>query len=172
MIISYQPELRPALPNVYAASDYREFRDQLSTIDELLVKSGLESSLIEGALQRWEKDMLKDKREVSAAQRQRQYRISHYALRCNIARHLVGESYRAFSIRLGDSNLLQWFTGISAFEHAKAASKSSLERYDKFFELEEVEAQIRGLLGVSKYPGRFWPIAWNNPGGTHGAGVR
>ena len=44
--------------------------------------------------------------------------------------------------------MLQWFTGISAFEHRKAASKSSLERYDKLFCIEEVEQVIRSLIGV------------------------
>ena len=48
----------------------------------------------------------------------------------------MGESYRDFSIRLADSALLQWFTGINELTHRRAASKSSLDRYDKFFEFE------------------------------------
>ena len=40
-ILTFQTELRPALPNVYGASDYREFRDQLSQMDHLLGKSGM-----------------------------------------------------------------------------------------------------------------------------------
>ena len=130
-ILTFQTELRPALPNVYGASDSREFRDQLSQIDHLLGKSGMEEELVVRALKRWEEEDLEGGEKPTEGQRQRQRRMLHYALRCNVARHLVGESFRAFSIRLGDSALLQWFTGISAFEHRKAASKSSLERYDK-----------------------------------------
>ena len=62
------------------------------------------------------------------------YKIFRHALRCNIARHLTGESYRLFSIRLSDSALFQWFTNIGDFGSRKAVSKSALERYEKYFD--------------------------------------
>lgn len=145
MIIPFQTDLRPALPNVYGASDYREFRDQLSRMDHLLRYTEVEDTLVASALERWENASIQEDIEVMPAQRQRQRRTLRYALRCNVARHLMGESFRVFSIRLGDSSLLQWFTGISPFAHRKAASKSSLERYDKYFQIEEVQQAI-GLL--------------------------
>ena len=147
MTIPFQTDLRPALPNVYGASDYREFRDQLSRMDHLLRYSGVEDRLVGSALERWEKGPRETGVKVMPAQRQRQRRMLHYGLRCNVARHLSGESFRAFSIRIGDSSLLQWFTGISLFEHRKAASKSSLERYDKYFQIEEVQQAIRSVIG-------------------------
>lgn len=67
-------------------------------------------------------------------------------MRCNIARHLTGESYRLFSIRLADSTLFQWFTGISAFGSRKAISKSTLERYEKYFDEKVIGEQIRPWL--------------------------
>ena len=146
-MIALQTELRPALPNVYGASDYREFRDQLSQMDHLLRHTGMEDTLLSSALERWEKASIQEDVKLMPAQWQQQRRILHYALRCNVARHLTGESFRAFSIRLADSSLLQWFTGISPFEHRKAASKSSLERYDKYFRIEEVQQAIRALIG-------------------------
>lgn len=147
MIIPFQADLRPALPNVYGASDYREFRDQLTEMDHMLRSTGVEDTLVSCTLERWEKGTTQEGVEVTPAQRQSQWRMLHYAFRCNVARHLSGDSFRAFSIRLGDSTLLQWFTGISPFEHRKAASKSSLERYDKYFEIEEVQEAIRSLIG-------------------------
>ena len=147
-MIAFQTELRPALPNIHGAFDYREFRDQLSQMDRLLRKSGVEEELIDAALERWEKEGAKAGAEPSTEiQLQKQRKVFHYALRCNVARHVTGESFRVFSIRLGDSGLLQWFTGISPFTHRKAASKSSLERYDKCFVVEEVERMIRSLIG-------------------------
>ena len=56
MNIAYQTELRPALPNVYGASDYRDFRDQLAHIDRLLRASGEEDLLVQKGLERWEKE--------------------------------------------------------------------------------------------------------------------
>ena len=46
-MIAFQTELRPALPNIHGAFDYREFRGQLSQMDRLLRKSGVEDELIE-----------------------------------------------------------------------------------------------------------------------------
>ena len=37
--IPLQLELRPEIPNVYGTMDYREFRDTLVKIDEILTKS-------------------------------------------------------------------------------------------------------------------------------------
>lgn len=74
------------------------------------------------------------------------YKKLKHALRCNIARHLTGESYRLFSIRLADSTLLQWFTGISAFGSCKAISKSALDRYEKYFDENLIANGIRRCL--------------------------
>ena len=63
---------------------------------------------------------------------------------------MTGESYRLFSIRLADSTLFQWFTGISAFGCRKAISKSTLERYEKCFDEASVSEKIRQwLAGLS-----------------------
>ena len=145
-MIAFQPEFRPSLPNVYGASDYREFRDQLAQIDQLLRGSGIEDRLVGAAMARWEQQAEQDGVLIKPADRQRHWQTLHYAIRCNVARHLTGESFRTFSIRLADSSLLQWFTGISELEHRKAASKSSLERYDKCFEVEELEEAIRSVV--------------------------
>lgn len=146
MTVLYQLPLRPAIPNIYGASDYREFSDQLEKIDHLLRFSGAEESLVISALKRWERLSVKEGTKVTPADLQKQQRIFHYALRCNISRHLTGDSYRNFSIRLADSSLFQWFTGINFFVHKKAASKSSLERYDKYFEINEVQEAVNALL--------------------------
>ena len=74
------------------------------------------------------------------------YKILRYALRCNIVRHLTGESLRDFSIRLADSSLLQWFTGIGGLEHRKAASKSALDRYEKYFDAAVIDEHIKNWL--------------------------
>ena len=147
MTIPYQLSLRPAIPNIYGgALDFREFRDQLSQMDNLLRYSGAGESLVSSALKRWEDQSVKNGAKVTSASRQKQQQHLHYALRCNIARHLTGLSFRDFSIRLADSALLQWFTGINFFDHKKAASKSSIERYDKYFNITEVQTAIDKLI--------------------------
>ncbi len=49
-IVSYQPELRPALPCVFSAKDYREFRAGLIEMDRILVETGIEGRLISAQL--------------------------------------------------------------------------------------------------------------------------
>lgn len=153
--IPFQHELRPALPeipNIYGASDYQEFRSILIQIDCLIEKSNLEWPLINKALEKWRQDENGETKEHSEKEQAPKKKILRYALRCSIARHLVGESYRAFSIRLADSSLFQWFTGISGFEHRKAASKSTLERYDKYFSAEMINEGIHAWLAELSDP--------------------
>ena len=51
--VSFQLEFRPELPNVYGTLDYREFRDTLIKIDEILTKSDLEHKLVTEALSQY-----------------------------------------------------------------------------------------------------------------------
>lgn len=148
--ISLQLDLRPELPNVYGTLDYREFRETLLKIDEILVKSGFEDKLASEALNQYIAKNNLNESDTSKFYNSKQsafhYKKLKHALRCNIARHLTGESYRLFSIRLADSELFQWFTGISAFGERKAISKSSLERYEKLFDEEMLACEIRKWL--------------------------
>ena len=153
--LAYQTELRPELPNVYGTLDYHEFRQTLIKIDEILLKSDLEHGLVTQALAEHIKDQKLDAEKFYASKRiNLQYKKFRHALRCNIARHLVGESYRLFSIRLADSHLFQWFTGINDFGTRKAISKSSLERYEKYYNEQLVAQKIRewlaGLSNIDK----------------------
>jgi hypothetical protein len=133
--VTLQLDLSPAVPNVYGNLDYREFRDTLIKIDEILVRSGFEDRLISETLDQYLiENELNPTKYYHSKRASFDYKRFRYALRCNIARHLTGESYRLFSIRLIDSEILQWFTGINVFGERKAASKSSLERYEKIFD--------------------------------------
>ena len=44
--VAFQPEFRPALPRVFGAKDYRDFRDTLIEMDRILVESGLEDAFV------------------------------------------------------------------------------------------------------------------------------
>jgi len=133
--LAFQQELRPELPNVYGTLDYHNFRKMLIKIDEILTKSGLEHDVVSQALAQQIQDDKGDVRQSYSDQKSSfHYKTLRHALRCNIARHLTGESYRLFSMRLADSTLFQWFTGINSFGTRKAISKSALERYEKQFD--------------------------------------
>src|SRR3990167_6336176 len=153
--IAFQHEFRPELPNVYGTVDYREFREVLIKIDEILTRSNLEHEMVSSTLEQFVEDHSLDAQKFFQSKKAGfHYQKIKHALRCNIARHLTGESYRLFSIRLADSTLFQWFTSISAFGCRKAISKSTLERYEKYFDetlvAEKIRQWLAGLSDINK----------------------
>lgn len=162
--VPFQHEFRPEIPNVYGTIDYWEFREMLIKIDKILIKSGLEDQIISKALARYVSDHELDANDFynskNAASRYKQMR---HALRCNIARHLCGESYRSFSFRLADSQLFQWFMGVNAFGSRKAISKSSLERYEKYFDESFIAEEIKKWLSAFSHAEQALNVGLQEP---------
>lgn len=160
-MIAIQTEFRPDIPNVYgAAADYREFREILSHMDKAL-NAGLAEGLVSAWLEKWESA---SEGVVAPRRLVLMWRYAHYALRCNVARHLMGLTFREFSVRLADSELLQWFCSINIFGQRKAISKSSLERFDKWFDVRDVERVIREQLADLQRPDKAKELAGRDAG--------
>jgi hypothetical protein len=143
-IIPFELPLPQVLPTIEGNVDYRQLRDQLAGIDSLLSTSGLETALMEKDLKGW----LSQCKRFSAKAQQNRQRHCRRALRCNIARQLIAEDFRGFAARLADSPLLQWFCGISELPCITVPSKSTLERYDKWWPQSDIRQLIHQLLGV------------------------
>lgn len=162
--VPFQEEFRPLIPsfpNVYGAKDYRDYREMLIKIHEILMKGHLENALIREAIaQDLEQSDTDQEAFYNSKKFSSLYQRCRYALRCNIARHLTGKSYRAFSIRLVDSQLFQWFTDIHDMASRKAVSKSSLERAEKLFD--------EGLIGEKI---RTWLSGLSDPEKAHASGL-
>ena len=141
-IIPFQLSLPPTLPTIEGNVDYREFRDQLLHLDRLLLDSGLETQLIDADLRQW----LNGHPRASAKAQQNRERHARRALRCNLARQLLQEDFRGLAARLADSPLLQWFCGISELDRVCVPSKSTLERYDKWWPENQVRSLTQQLL--------------------------
>ena len=144
LIIPFQVPLPQVLPTIEGNIDYREFRDQLLRINELLLQSGLETQLLEADLRRW----LGRRTRVSAKGQQNHQRHSRRALRCNIARLLLHEDYRGLAARLADSPVLQFFCGLSEVDRVRVPSKSVLQRYAQWWTEAEVRPLIHQLLSL------------------------
>ena len=141
-IIPFELPLPQVLPTIEGNVDYRQFRDQLLRIDELLRHSGLETQLLEADLRGW----LGRRKRVSAKAQQNRQLHSRRALRCNIARLLLKEDYRGFAARAADSPLLQFFVGIGEVDRVRVPSKSTLQRYDLWWKEAEVRPLVHQLL--------------------------
>src|ERR1019366_1239734 len=92
-IIPFPLPLPQSLPTIEGNVDYRDFRDQLLRINDLLVQSPLETQMLEADLQRW---LAGQKRGSAKGQQNHQFHARR-ALRCNIARDLIHEDYRGFA---------------------------------------------------------------------------
>jgi hypothetical protein len=145
-IIAQPLELRPALPTIEGNVDYQEYRRQLLRIHELLLHGGAEADFVRAALAHWRAQTTTPLPKLSLTQQQKFQLHSRRALRCNIARTLLGESLRGMSCRLADSPLLQWFCQIDQLDAVRVPSKSTLDRYAHWLPAGQFDAVIHALL--------------------------
>src|SRR5271165_1496321 len=162
--IPCEEHFRPVLPTIEGNVDYLALRGQLKLIDELLGKSGLEQDFVLRSLKHWIKTLSESAVEqielsgegqggvigleelVSGKKQVRFQEHSVRALRCTIARTLLGGSFRDFAARLADSPLLQWFCRVGQLDRVKVPAKSTLQRYATWLPQEEMREVINGLL--------------------------
>jgi Transposase domain (DUF772) len=162
--IPCEEHFRPVLPTIEGNVDYLALRGQLTTIDELLRTSCVEDEFVTRSLKHWVKTLSQSEVEqmelsgegqcgvirleelIGGKQQVRFQQHSIRALRCTIARTLLGESFRDFAARLADSPLLQWFCRVGQLDRVKVPAKSTLQRYGTWLPEEEMREVINGLL--------------------------
>ena len=137
-IIHFQPEFRPALPCVFGAKDYKQFRADLIEADRILTETGLEERLIAAQIASYETPF-------PPRQLKRHIKTLRLALRHNILLAITGLSFRQLSLRLADSPLFQWFTHTELIDGVRPVSKSTLERFEKLIDVERVSEMIHEL---------------------------
>lgn len=137
-IINFQPEFRPALPVVFGAKDYLEFRATLIEMDRILSLSGVEQRFIA-------RKIATCKASLSLKQLHRHIKTLRLALRHSILLGVTGLSYRALSRHMADSLLFQWFTHTGFIDAIRPVSRSTLERFEKMFCAEEIAELIHDL---------------------------
>src|SRR3974377_1510882 len=162
--IPCEEHFRPVLPTIESNVDYLALRGQLTTMDELLRTSGVENEVVMRSVEHWVKTLSQSKweeielsgegqrgvirlEELMRGQQQARFQEhSIRALRCTIARTLLGGSFRDFAARLADSPLLQWFCQVGQLDRVRVPAKSTLQRYATWLPEEEMREVINGLL--------------------------
>jgi hypothetical protein len=162
--IPCEAHFRPVLPTIEGNVDYLALRGQLITMDELLRTSGVETEFVTRSLQHWVTLLSQSKveqialsgegkggvirlEELLRGQQQARFQAhSIQALRCTLARTLLGGSFRDFAARLADSPLLQWFCQVGQLDRVKVPSKSMLQRYANWLPEEPMREVTKGLL--------------------------
>lgn len=137
--VAFQPEFRPALPRVFGAKDYRDFRDTLIEMDRILVESGLEDAFVCRHL-----DASCPEAE-NTRRRAFRVKVARKALRHTILLAITGLSVRELATRLPDSALFAWFTGSVQLDGVRPVSKSTLDRFEKMFSEDDVARLVHDL---------------------------
>lgn len=138
-IVAQQLVLRPALPRIIGPVEFREFCALWRRVDELL-RAGPERDFVIRCLQHKLR-----KRPMTVAEQARFQGESQRALRCTLARVLLGESLREFSCHLAESSVLQSFCLIGDLEAARIPGHSQLQRYQYWLPEAEMRAVITRL---------------------------
>jgi len=127
-LIPFQQSLRPSLPTIEGNVDYRQLRDQLLSIEQILLGAGLEKQFVDVSLEQW-LAQLESPQKVRASRQLTHQTHSRRALRCNILRTYLKEDFRGFAARLADSPLFQRFCLLDQIDKVKVPAKSTLQRY-------------------------------------------
>jgi hypothetical protein len=145
-IIAFQAHLSTPLPTVVGNVDYQIFRQQMDRVNQLLEQCEVEKQFVILSTERWLQQHDRSAELVSARQQGIFQQHSRKAMRCNIARTLLGESYRDFSARLADSPVLQKFCLLDHLECIKVPGKSTLQRYANWLPAQSMREIINPLL--------------------------
>jgi len=180
--MEYQTHLSPALRIIEGNADYKQFREMLERIDNLLLCSGIEeefvSRCLDEAVRKYEQLMKQEakkkkgkksrrKKRAEMSFKQKQYVIKHAirALRCTLISKYLQESYRTVAIRLADSPLLQRFCRIDEIDKVKVPAKSTLQRYEQMVPEKFVVSLIDQLSRMAALPrqGEWQPLGLEQP---------
>jgi len=148
-IVSFQPRLRPALPQVVNNVDYHRNADILRRIDSILIESGVENDFIARCDAQIEPAILREAKPGWRAHFQRQ---SAQALRCMILKGFFQDSYRDLSTRIADSELCRWFLHLPQEGKIRVPSKSTLQDYADRLPEHELRQVIDTLLASAMTP--------------------
>jgi len=166
-LLPYQDDLRPFVPTVLGNLEYNRFRQQLESIDHLLLHLGIEKRFLETALAH---ELGKRQAEAKVSGKLRKLcpgdqtafqKNAAIALRCSVLRTLTGQSYRVFAQTLADSPLRQWFCRVGQVGAARIPSKSSLQNYSELVEADALREVVMHLVQKSSEPGRS--AEWTEP---------
>ena len=158
-IIPQQLVLRPPLPRVVGTVEYELFCAYWHRVDALL-SAGVESDFVARSVRHHE---VTRQRPMTHSEQAAFQQESRKALRCTVARQLLGESFRAFSRHLGESSVLQQFCLLGDLEAVVIPGHSQLQRYDGWLPEVDLSAVVRGQVTQAAAPEASTTLGLKSP---------
>lgn len=144
-IVTIQQTLRPALPLILGCHEYHEQVVHLKRTDRILIQSGIQSLFVKLSLEEYEARMASEGKKIESWMRSRYAKKSEEALRCNLLRSTLGESFRGISKRLAECPLFRQFCQLDEFEKVRIPGKSVLQEYENWLPLEKMKQVLDAL---------------------------
>ena len=123
-IVSIQETLRPALPLILGCHEYHEQVVHLKRTDRILIRSGIQSLFVRLSLEEHEAKMAAEGKQVEGWMKSRYAKKSEQALRCNLLRRTLGESFRGISKRLAECPLFRGFCQLDELKKSGSLEKA------------------------------------------------
>jgi hypothetical protein len=146
--VTIQRSLRPALPLILGCKEYQEEALILERIDTVLRASKLEELFVQLSLEQQIKENKAAGKATNQLQLTKHAQKSEQALRCNILRSILGESFRGMSKRLAQCQLFRWFCHLEELERVLIPSKSTLQAYEQWLP-EEIMREVQESLTLA-----------------------
>jgi len=145
--IAFQDELSYPGFEIKNHKDYFEYYNLIQRIDEILKITNMDLHFADEYVSRaLKKNFESGGKILSPKQIQRTTHIAIQAYRCTLSGILLGKSYREQSIFIAESFLLQRFCLIARIDgKIKVPTKSTLQRYAKFFDEGFIRDQVSML---------------------------
>lgn len=130
--------------------DYQDHLNQLSLINEIFIKTGMEFDFIRSYLEK----MLKQKRELagnpeielSAKEVKKYSRYASEALRCNILSNITSYPCRVLSNMIAGSSDYQTFIFAGDLSRSSVPGKSRINDFAKIIRPEELKEMLSGAM--------------------------
>jgi len=110
-----------------------------------LIRSGIQSLFVRLSLEEYEAKMAAEGKKVEGWMKSRYAKKSEQALRCNLVRSTLGESFRGISKRLAECPLFREFCQLDEFEKVRIPGKSMLQEYENWLPLEKMKQVLDAL---------------------------
>ena len=149
--IAEQCHFRPPLPDILGCQNYREQRELLIRIDELMEQAGSDRRFVQLSLEQYDLWLSDPDQFADSGWKPPFQPYTHSggiksgwldhtrcALRVNIIRYLTGDSLRQMSINLADSALIRWFCYVNEFGPVNPQSKSTVDRYEDWIDADAI----------------------------------
>lgn len=151
-VLPQQLKLSNKIPTVLGNVDYQRFEGNLAQMDRILRESGVEDEIVKKDSEKfmagdegWDENK-RQARERLLGSRQKHARV---ALRVNVLVKMMGLTARGMSQQLAMSPLLRVFCGVEMIGEVKVPSKSTVDRYGKWFDEGLLRVAFEKLVAAS-----------------------